>query len=496
MAINPNFRGSVFISYRRADAPGYVRGLMSDLRNIFGSKQIFLDMEDIAAGSDFPSIIEQAVSNCELLLVIIGSNWSELRDESGQRRIEDANDFVRLEIAGALQRKIPIIPVLVENAKMPKPPELPEDIKLLSTLQGIPLTHDRWDDDMARIYAAIENVTVEPQVARRYASALAKLSEGNWQAALSDLESVVSIQPGYLDVSERIEPLRALAQKLSVLGPKPIGWQHLASRYPLLLMVFVCLLPNALASLFNYLFNWEVIVEPMVKGIGDKAERYFEICALYVNGIGFLAGIVLFIVLARPVSRGLADVANGKAINDETLAFLRRRCLMLGQYVALIGASLWILAGPIYPLTIHALGVREYIFFISSLALCGVFVATYPFLIVTWLCTRVYYSAFLTPGSVTTDDITTLTRVDSWRSRYLAMAGALPMLVLALGVIFGSSIGSRWASILLGIFGVVGVVAFIFALWLFQAIQADITLLKEANLAYSVKPSFSKKQIN
>jgi TIR domain len=466
---------------------------MSDLRNNFGSKQIFLDMEDIAAGSDFPTIIDQAVSNCELLLLVMGPNWSDLRDESGHRRIEEANDFVRLEIAGALQRKIPIIPVLVENTKMPRQQELPEEIKQLSTLQGMPLTHERWDDDMARLIAVIENVTVEPLIARRYASALAKLNTGNWQEALTDFESVIAIQPGYSDVPERIEPLRFLANRLSLLGPKPAGWQHLASKFPVLLMVIVCLIPNLLASVFNYLFNWEVIVKPMVKGVGDKAERYFEISAMFVNGIGFFAGIVVFIILAKPVSRGLADLASGKVITDETLVFLRRRCLVLGQYVALIGAGLWIIAGPIYPLSINALGMREYIFFISSLALCGVFVATYPFLIVTWLCTHVYYRAFITPGSVTAEDITTLARVDSWRWRYLAMAGALPMLVLALGVIFGSSIGSRWASILLGIFGVVGVAAFILALWLFQAIQADIALLKEASLAYKDKSSISKQ---
>ena len=72
MTTNPSFRGSIFISYRRADVPGYVRGLMCELRHTFGSHQVFLDMEDISAGSDFPRIIDEAVSQCELLLVIIG----------------------------------------------------------------------------------------------------------------------------------------------------------------------------------------------------------------------------------------------------------------------------------------------------------------------------------------------------------------------------------------------------------------------------------------
>ena len=494
MAINPSFRGSVFISYRRADAPGYVRGLMSDLRNTFGSKQVFLDMEDIEGGSDFPRIIEEAVSNCEMLLAIIGPNWSELRDEAGRRRIENANDFVRLEIAAALARKIPIIPVLVENAKMPKTDEIPSQINLLTTLQGIPLTHDRWDDDIARLFAAIESVTVEPRIARLYSGALAKLELGQWQDALVDFEAIYSEQPRYLDVSERIEPLRTLAKKLAGLGGRANKWQALASKYPLILMVTVSLIPNVLAAIFNYLFNLEVIVHPLVKRGVEEAEQYYQVSAGLVNGIGFLCGIALFIYFARPVSRGLADIASGKILPQETLAFLRCRCLLLGQYGALIGAGLWILAGPIYPLAINALEFRDYIFFISSITLCGLFVATYPFLVVTWLCTHVYYMTFVTPGSVAANDLATLSRVDSWRWRYLAMAGALPMLVLALGVMLGSPLGSRSAEILLGVFGVVGVVGFILALWLFQAIQADIILLKEATLAYGNKSGFQKNQ--
>jgi hypothetical protein len=120
---------------------------MSDMRNIFGSKQVFLDMEDITAESDFPIIIDEAVRNCELLLAIIGPSWGEFCDESGRRRIENLTDFVRLELVAALECKIPIIPVLVENAKMPKADELPDELKLLSTLQGISLTYVHWDDD-------------------------------------------------------------------------------------------------------------------------------------------------------------------------------------------------------------------------------------------------------------------------------------------------------------------------------------------------------------
>ena len=487
MLKNQSFRGSIFISYRRADSPGYVRALLSEMRNTFGGKQVFLDMEDIAAGSDFPIIIDEAVRNCELLLALIGPKWVELRDESGQRRIENLTDFVRLEIGAALERKIPIIPVLLENAKMPKADELPDELKLLSTLQGITLTYDRWDDDIARLFAAIERITVEPQVERQYSAALDRLDQGHWQEALTEFEEIASIQPHYLDVPERIKPLRELTKNLSRLGPKANRWHDLASRYPLMLMVIVSLLPNALAAAFNYLFNLEVIVHPMARRGVEQAENYFQLWAVLVNSIGFLTGIALFIIFARPVSHGLADLVRGRVVPQESLTFLRKRCLLLGQYVALISACIWIVAGPIYPVMIGALEFRDYVYFITSLAMCGVFVATYPFLAVTWLCTHVFYPAFITPGSVAADDVATLTRVDSWRWRYLAMAGAFPMIVLALGIILGPSVGSRWASILLGIFGFVGFSGFISALWLFQAIQSDIVLLKEATLAYGTK---------
>ncbi|MGH8470224.1 MAG: toll/interleukin-1 receptor domain-containing protein [Gammaproteobacteria bacterium] len=487
MPINPKFRGSVFISYRRTDSPGYVRALMSDMRNTFGSKQVFLDMEDIGAGSDFPGIIDEAVGNCELLLAIIGPSWAEVRDEVGQRRLDDRTDFVRLEIAAALERKIPIIPVLVDNAKMPEADELPDELKLLASLQGVSLAHDRWDADILRLFAAIESVTVEPRISRQYAAALAKLSRGRWQEALTDLEAIASIHPHYLDVPEKIEPLRALARNLSRLGPRATAGHGLAAKYPLALMLIVSLLPNATAALFNYLFNWEVIVHPMSRRGIEQAEHYFQIWALLVNSIAFSLGIALFVYFARPVTRSLADTLRGVTIPHQSSASLRRRCLMLGHYVAFISAGLWIVAGPIYPLTIGALEIRDYVYFIASLTICGIIVATYPFLVVTWLCTHVFYLAFITPGSVAADDMATLTRVDAWKWRYLAMAGALPMLVLTLGLVLGPQVGSRWASMLLGILGFGSLVGFILALWLFGAIQANIALLKEATWAYGAK---------
>ena len=101
---------SIFISYRRSDSPGYVRALMSDLRHAFGSQHVFLDLETIKGGNDFALTIGQALDDCEILLAVIGPEWLAINSTNGQSRLHDPNDFVTLEIASALNRKIPVIP--------------------------------------------------------------------------------------------------------------------------------------------------------------------------------------------------------------------------------------------------------------------------------------------------------------------------------------------------------------------------------------------------
>ena len=92
-------------------------------------------------------------------------------------------------------------------------------------------------------------------------------------------------------------------------------------------MVIVSLLPNALAAAFNYLFNLEVIVHPMARRGVEQAENYFQLWAVLVNSIGFLTGIAIFIIFARPVSHGLADLVRGKVAPQESLTFLRTTLL-------------------------------------------------------------------------------------------------------------------------------------------------------------------------
>lgn len=146
---------SIFISYRREDAEGQAGRLFDDLVTHFGSDSVFMDVAGLEPGRDFRRAIDQQVASCGVLLAIIGKGWLDAKNESGKRRLDDPMDFVRLETASALKRDIPVIPVLVRDASMPHPEELPEDLKELAFRNAVELTHARWDSDLQVLVRAL-----------------------------------------------------------------------------------------------------------------------------------------------------------------------------------------------------------------------------------------------------------------------------------------------------------------------------------------------------
>jgi hypothetical protein len=146
---------AIFISYRREDAEGQAGRLFDDLTKHFGENAVFMDVADIAAGRDFRRVIEEQVASCGVLLAMIGKSWIDAKDESGRRRLEDPADFVRLETASALKRDIPVVPVLVQGARMPRKEQMPEDLAELAYRNGVELTHARWDSDVQVLIKAL-----------------------------------------------------------------------------------------------------------------------------------------------------------------------------------------------------------------------------------------------------------------------------------------------------------------------------------------------------
>ena len=116
--------GFIFISYRRKDVPFAAHALHCHLARRFPERQLFMDVQGgIRAGLDFAEVIRDRVARCNVLLALIGPSWMQLADA----RLDDPGDFVRLEIASALDMRKRVIPILVENADMPRTHLLPEN---------------------------------------------------------------------------------------------------------------------------------------------------------------------------------------------------------------------------------------------------------------------------------------------------------------------------------------------------------------------------------
>ena len=148
---------SIFISYRRSDSRSATERIYDRLKAKFGKDLIFKDASSILGGTDFAVRLEQAVSQCKMLLVIIGKTWLTVTNADGTRRLDNPEDWVRIEIEAALNRDIPVIPVLIEGAKMPSKSELPESLQRLARRHYVEIGNDpRFDEDANRLIADIQ----------------------------------------------------------------------------------------------------------------------------------------------------------------------------------------------------------------------------------------------------------------------------------------------------------------------------------------------------
>jgi len=145
----------IFLSYRREDSAGWTGRLAEHLKERFGSESIFMDIDTIEPGADFTEALQKAVSACDVLLAIIGPDWATAADTSGKPRLNDPDDWVRVEIAAALKRKIRVIPVLVGGASVPTKDSLPDELDTFAQRQAHELTDKRWNYDVEQLVRAL-----------------------------------------------------------------------------------------------------------------------------------------------------------------------------------------------------------------------------------------------------------------------------------------------------------------------------------------------------
>jgi WD40 repeat protein len=149
----------IFISYRHDDSADVTGRLYDRLTQRFGRGSVVRDVDSIPLGVDFREFLTNAVSRCRVFLAVIGARWLDLRDDLGRRRLDDPDDFVRVEIEAALRREIPVIPVLVQGSHIPVREQLPESLKGLAYRNGMALRHDPdFAKDARRLIRSLKRV--------------------------------------------------------------------------------------------------------------------------------------------------------------------------------------------------------------------------------------------------------------------------------------------------------------------------------------------------
>jgi len=169
--LNESLPGRIFISYRRQETAWPARELYDLLVKHFAADQVFKDVDNIDPGDDFVERVTAAVGSCDVLLVLIGPRWLTISDENGHRRLDNPEDYVRLEIETALTRKIRVIPILVDEARIPHANELPPTLAPLVRRNAVEINPITFDTK--RLMATVRK-TLEQELARRQAEEQAR----------------------------------------------------------------------------------------------------------------------------------------------------------------------------------------------------------------------------------------------------------------------------------------------------------------------------------
>jgi hypothetical protein len=210
--------GKVFINYRREDDQGNAGRLYDRLEAEFGAGQLFMDVEGhIKGGDDFVEILRAQVAECDVLLAIVGPRWLSIADEKGRRRLDNPEDWVRVELVGALETGKRVIPVLVGGAQLPRAEDLPGALQPLTRRQAIRITPDRFKADAQGLVSQIKSALAEVERARAAATQAER-------AAVAEAERRRQAEEAArLAERKRQEAERVRQQSLAGLTPEEIN---------------------------------------------------------------------------------------------------------------------------------------------------------------------------------------------------------------------------------------------------------------------------------
>lgn len=197
MALPVGFRlpmVKLLISYRRSDTDAMAGRIRDNLAAHYGNDSVFIDVDNIPFGKDFREHIKEAFGDHDLMIAVVGQKWLGPR-KGGRTRIQDEADPVRVEIEMALQRNMPMVPVLVNGARMPKPEDLPESLKAFSFRNAAEVDSGRdFRQHMDRLIRSINQIVgLNPRAPRKTGARAGKTRVGPWLVGAAVLAVIAII---------------------------------------------------------------------------------------------------------------------------------------------------------------------------------------------------------------------------------------------------------------------------------------------------------------
>ncbi|MEM8666753.1 MAG: protein kinase [Planctomycetota bacterium] len=304
-------------------------------------------------------------------------------------------------------------------------------------------------------------------------------------------ESIQNLSPGFLrvitkaldpDPSRRWSSANEFANQLDIcqnerveklLHPPEGSWVHVGRRLIYASVFGLVLIPNVLASVFNYYYNHRYIVEHLK----DAVSKFWTI-QTSINLVAYSIGIGVLSYFSVKVSRSVHEVLSSGSDNVITCSNQKERAdaLVLGHITAIVCMMEWAIAGLVYPLSIQlatgSMPLEAYLHFFGSLVLSGLIAAAFPFFGVSFFCLRVAYPALLTHSQERVNDEAPLTKLARRSWNYLMMALTVPLLGIASLVLMNLD-----ARLVMGILSVGGILGAALVFWIYREIQEDAAAL-------------------
>ena len=324
------------------------------------------------------------------------------------------------------------------------------------------------------------SMTIEQMLVRRKRGVAARTIEAATRGRAPGLDRILTrcLDP---DPERRYDAGDDMARELELclhpsacrlLRPEPGGWRSLVQKFPATTIILLTVIPNVFGGVLNFLYNYAEIVQKT-----PGAEPVFWNVQAIINLTLFPMGAIFGIWRVRNLSKYVCDANAREALDDDALSELRRRIYLSGNEAALIGITLWVLAGFIYPLAMHAgLGsaaMSLYVHFFASLVLCGVIAAAYPFLVITFVVVRAILPLFVRLSTMDRRDRERLEKLRTLTWTYVFMAALVPMLAVLMLALTQTQ--AQWALVFAIGIGIAGIFA---AKNVVQRLQLDIDALQ------------------